>query len=47
MPRSIIVIFIVLAVIVLIAQIGGCVECERAGGVYAKTIYGTYECLKR
>lgn len=47
MPRSIVAIFTVLAVIVAIAQIGGCVECERAGGVYAKTIFGTYECLKR
>lgn len=35
----------IVAVIVMIGQIGGCVSCESKGGVYVKNAYGWYSCV--
>lgn len=47
MNKGLVAIFIIFGVIVTLAQIGGCVECERAGGVYVKTVYGTHQCMRK
>lgn len=37
----------VIILLVNVALIESCNRCESSGGVYVKTIYGTFECIHR
>jgi hypothetical protein len=44
--KAVFVFLVPIMLLIVAAQIGGCVECEKAGGTYVKTVYGTYTCIK-
>jgi len=47
MNSGVMIVFVIIALVVGVGQIGGCVECERSGGVYVKTVYGWHECIRK
>lgn len=46
MERFIYVLGVLVLLVVWGSLIYGCEECEAKGGIYAKTLMGTYKCIE-